>query len=606
MTLRTRLEGWWWPRSQGPRRLARALLRRLATLKHRLRSTDEPRIVWLPADETTDPGSAPEPPRIALLTGGDPSTARVTAERAAASDPDLLTDDAESARFHLVLDDTADDLPAETVEALLLAAVACDVDLAVAGPAQPAESHPDGRLVGPGAQLLRTPRLGETAPEPVGRAVPWIVEDDSAGTPRDRHARPFLRSAGLDLLTLDARRIVHRRVRPVDHLLADLPPRGDGRRTALFLLPYLAVGGAERLLFDLLDGLRERYRLLVVTIEPHRRALGQTVDRCRALADAVYTLGDWLPRPAHAAAIRYLLRRHAVESLVSWNGTVLFYDSLLFQHGLTDGPAAPRILAQLYHHEGAWTARTAPPVVDAVDVHLAVNREIARSLVEERGAEAERVALVHHGVAVPTRETTVLDDGPTFCDARRARRGALGLPDDALVFGAFLRFHPQKRPLDLVELARRLESDGWWLLLVGGGPLDAAVDEALARRPAPNIVRRPMTREPLPLYDAVDVCVSTSSYEGLPVFLLDALARGIPCVATAVGDVPLLLEAGGGVLVEQPGDLDAFTGALRALGDPRRRRTEGEAGRAVVAERFGLERYRADYENLIFPSGGAP
>ncbi len=82
------------------------------------------------------------------------------------------------------------------------------------------------------------------------------------------------------------------------------------------------------------------------------------------------------------------------------------------------------------------------------------------------------------------------------------------------------------------------------------------------------------------------------------------LARGIPCVATAVGEIPELLCDGGGVLVERPGDLDALAAGLESLLDGERRSAEGRRGRATVAERFSLESYRGRYERWIFSPNG--
>jgi len=161
--------------------------------------------------------------------------------------------------------------------------------------------------------------------------------------------------------------------------------------------------------------------------------------------------------------------------------------------------------------------------------------------------------------------------------------------------------HPQKRPLDVIRVARDLVNDGVHFLLVGGGPLDAAVDDELRRDGPPNLTRLPMRGDVLDLYDAIDICLLTSSFEGLPVFLLDGLARAIPCVAPGVGDIPLLLEDGGGVVVDTPGNIDGLVSGIRELMDPDRRRREGHRGRFQVSARFGAERFVSDYETAIFP-----
>jgi glycosyltransferase involved in cell wall biosynthesis len=127
------------------------------------------------------------------------------------------------------------------------------------------------------------------------------------------------------------------------------------------------------------------------------------------------------------------------------------------------------------------------------------------------------------------------------------------------------------------------------------------IEHEIRRKPLQNLTRLPLHPNPIELYDALDLCLMTSSFEGLPVFLLDGLARGIPCVATAVGDIPLLLKDGGGVIVEVPGDIDSLEQGIRSLVDPVYRQREGTIGRARVRRRFNLERFVSEYESVIFP-----
>jgi glycosyltransferase involved in cell wall biosynthesis len=338
-----------------------------------------------------------------------------------------------------------------------------------------------------------------------------------------------------------------------------------------------------------MDGLRGRYRLLVVTTDPHLEALGQTVDRARELTPHCYTLGDWLPRETAASALRHLIRRWKVESLVCWNGSTTFYDEVAV---LRRSFPHLRIVNQLFNHHGGWIEHYSPSLIRSVNAHIAVNTPIARALVADHGVPGDRVATIHHAVGAPN---------PRDEDRRAELRRNLGVDDDTVVVGTFIRMHPQKRPLDVIGVARRMARDKVHFLLVGGGPLDEAVDREIARDPPKNLTRWPMREDATPLYDAIDLCLMTSEFEGLPVFLLDGLARGIPCVATAVGDIPLLMCDGGGKAVERPGDLEGLAAAIRGLLDPETRRAEGAKGRRVVEGRFGLERYVAAYESAIFP-----
>jgi len=596
-----------WRGSLSLRRLARGLRTGLSVLWYRCRALAvrgglPPRVVARPPRGST----APLPhPAIAVAPTPEVEDAVVQAFLEGQTETSVATEPENSgaAAYCWAPGDGLEALPATHLESLLLAAAAEDLSWVAGGWAAPAAGRhgPSGAVFGPpGAarasmSLARLPTGDGRRPSVLGRTITHVTDPSAIGEMQPtRH--PFAAPAGPYLLSPDVRcgSAVVRRVARVDQALSALPPVA-GPPTALFLLPFLAVGGAERLLFDLMEGLRARYRLLVVTVEPHRRSLGQTVDRARELTPHVYTLGDWLPREALPGAVRHLLRRWSVASLVSWNGTTFFYD---------EAPALRRelphlrILNQLFNHRGGWIEHYSPRLATATDVHLAVNGPIAEALRGERGVPADRVVTIHHGVEVPP----ALGSDEREQLRRRARR-SLGLPDGTTLVGSFIRMHPQKRPMDIVRLARRMERQPVHFLLVGGGPLDSELDRELAARPVSNLTRLPMQADTSSLFDALDLCLMTSSFEGLPVFLLEGLARGIPCVATAVGDIPLLLGDGGGVIVDRPGDLVALQSGIERLLDAGVRAREGDAGRATVERRFGLERYVREYEAVIFPGG---
>ncbi len=556
---RLRLESRLWGRSLPIRRWLRVARGRLADLKHLL---------------STWAGRCP-PTRIrAVAATAEPSTASDRRHRWVVDPPDG--------------EDT--EIPTEIEEALSLVAAAEDLEVVnllkrgksasseVGDPpirfkrlSLPAASQP--RLT---AKTLRMPgehRDAEMAEHPFDNIEGyWLPPGESRG-----------------------RRLRHP-VYDAFHVLGDLPEL-DGPPTLLFLLPFLAVGGAERLLFDLLADLTSRYRCLVVTLDAHCTQLGVTLDRCVEHTPYVFPLGDWLPREAHFGALSHLIRRFGVRSLISWNGTVFFFDRVA---ELRRRFPNLRILSQLYHFEGGWTARTSPEVIRAVDTHLAVNGPIRDALIQRLRISPGCVELIYHGVSIPT---------PAREPGRRSERGAelrkrLGIPEDAVVIGSFIRLHPQKRPLDILRLAERMGADSSlpgrpWFLLMGGGPMDDEVDRRLGERPILGLTRLPMQTDPLPYYEALDLCLMTSDYEGLPVFLLDGMARGIPAVAPAVGDIPFLLQGGGGLTTGTPGDLDALERAIRRLLDRETRAEAARSARRTIEDRFDLQTYCRAYERAF-------
>lgn len=143
----------------------------------------------------------------------------------------------------------------------------------------------------------------------------------------------------------------------------------------------------------------------------------------------------------------------------------------------------------------------------------------------------------------------------------------------------------------------------------GGSEYAAFVRAAIVRRGLEDVVRLvPETPEIPALLRVADAVVLPSLFEGFPNVLLEAMASGLPAVATAVGDVPGLIEEGVTGFLVPSGDAAALALALErlhALG-PEARRAMGRAARAQVEARHRLEdvaaRHLALYESLLSAS----
>ena len=140
--------------------------------------------------------------------------------------------------------------------------------------------------------------------------------------------------------------------------------------------------------------------------------------------------------------------------------------------------------------------------------------------------------------------------------------------------------------------------------IIGDGHLRAALEQTARDLGIADRVRFLGTRDdPEVFYREADLVALTSRNEGTPLTILEAMAAGVPVLATAVGGVPDLLGDDRGVLVP-PGDVRAFVAALsRLAGDAALRARLAAAGRAFVRERYAKERLVRDirelYERLL-------
>jgi N-acetyl-alpha-D-glucosaminyl L-malate synthase BshA len=186
-----------------------------------------------------------------------------------------------------------------------------------------------------------------------------------------------------------------------------------------------------------------------------------------------------------------------------------------------------------------------------------------------------------------------------------AMRGRYAAPDERLLVH-LSNFRPVKRIRDVVEVFARVAREvPARLMLIGDGP-DRSVAEYLARQHKIQdrvhfIGKQDNVNELLPL---ADLMVMPSEMESFGLAALEAMACGVPTIATDVGGVPELIESGRNGLLFGVGDVEAMSAAaIGLLGDEARLRAMSEAGRKTAQDHFCASRviplYEEYYERVV-------
>ena len=179
-------------------------------------------------------------------------------------------------------------------------------------------------------------------------------------------------------------------------------------------------------------------------------------------------------------------------------------------------------------------------------------------------------------------------------------RARCGIPETALVVGTVAVFRTQKALGDWLEAARRIHAQmpDSRFLLVGDGPERERLEQRAAELGLAEAVHFPGLQDDVrPWLAAMDLFVSASVFEGLPLALLEAMAMARPVVATRVGGVPEAVTDGSDGLLVEPRDPELLAErCLALLHDRNRGRCLGTEARRRVAADFGLQRMSRQLE----------
>jgi L-malate glycosyltransferase len=243
-----------------------------------------------------------------------------------------------------------------------------------------------------------------------------------------------------------------------------------------------------------------------------------------------------------------------------------------------------------YHPLTKWVNRATWPWQACV---VAVSGEVAASI---RKHIRSRVPLrtVLNGVAVDRFQRSAADGGEV--------RRRYGIPDDAPVVGSVAVFREQKRLGDWIEAAAlvRQQHPSLRCLLVGDGPLRGEVEAAIAAHGLQDVVHLAGLQEDVrPFLAAMDVYMMSSSYEGLPIALLEAMSMECVPVSTRAGGIPELVRDGENGFLTEPHRPDQLARAVGSvISDSARRAALAAAARRTVEEGFSMRRMTEELESI--------
>jgi len=363
-----------------------------------------------------------------------------------------------------------------------------------------------------------------------------------------------------------------------------------GPRKVALVVGQLQLGGAERQLFELAVRLdRRRYEPVVVCLsevsEPFGARLRERGVRMEVLRRATHR------DPARAWRLARLLGRE--EPALAHSFLLVANAYVWMATGLTT-LAGGRRLARIASSRtcippaGRWTLALHARAFRTADVVVANSQRVMEFTRDLYGVDESRFRIIPNGIDLPK---------VAGAEERAATRRELGVPDNAVAIGSVGRLAPEKNPSMLLEVMATLSARGGslppvTLVLVGDGPEKETLRRLAARPELKNRVVLAGARADVPrVLGAFDLFVTASSTEGMPNAVMEAMAAGLPVVATRVGGNPELIRDGDNGALVPYGDADALSAALAGLlSAPEQAREMGQRGRRRVESELSMER----------------
>ena len=349
----------------------------------------------------------------------------------------------------------------------------------------------------------------------------------------------------------------------------------------LFLSHAFAVGGAEEMVLNLVRHLPPHYEPAVLCIH-EAGPIGLEIQQT-GVPFKVLGLKPGLLRPFDVLRLQDFLYQCQPDIVHTFLLTGSLYGR--FAAMMARVPVVIGTEVNVYERKRPWHVQAERWLMRGTDAVIASAESVREFYIKQINADPAKVEVIYNAVDWSRLETTI---------SREDMRRAMDVPVEGPLLGIIARLTEQKGHRVLLDaLAQRPDLSRAHLVIVGDGPLSAALQRQAAGLGIADRVRFLGARRDLGnLLSAIDVFVMPSFWEGLPLAMVLAMGAGLPVVATRVAGIPEVVQDGVNGLLVSPGDSGELGAALsRVVNDDTTRVLLGQAARAFVRPRFGVDGY---------------
>ncbi|HHN65914.1 MAG TPA: glycosyltransferase [Nitrospirae bacterium] len=355
----------------------------------------------------------------------------------------------------------------------------------------------------------------------------------------------------------------------------------------LHLITGLSSGGVENMLYKVVTRYdRERFNPVVCCI----KSGGAVAESLKAEGIGVIMMNrmrghgfDWRA----VLEIQRMLKQVSVDVLRTHQYHANLYGRIAGRlagvpviipsfHNLYRSPDKPKMHRRLINRFlASWSDRL-----------VAVSDAVADDIVRYDGIRRERIRVIHNGIVIE-------DFRPSIKKAKA--REVFGLPEKRWIVGSVGRLTPQKGHEFMIKAVKGLKEVA--LAIAGDGPLRRRLKEVAHKEGVECYLLGTLDQKKIPLFlKALDIFCFPSLWEGMPSALLEAMASGLPVIATRISS-NMEIVGNAGILVDTGAPEEIRDSIERLMGSEEMRKNYAEQA-SKKAERFSIENTVREYENL--------
>lgn len=364
------------------------------------------------------------------------------------------------------------------------------------------------------------------------------------------------------------------------------------RKQLLFIVPWLEVGGGDRVNFLIAQSLdRDEYDLHFITTE---KSGHQWHKKFKKVTPHIFHLRNSLPDAEYFWEYNQLILEYIKEAQI---------DIILLSNSSIGYTCLPAIKEKFTHikiidilhgqggkNEGGGFPAFSLPYTGYLDRRVTINKYLVDYMSDKYKLKKEAFTIIHNGV-----------DTDYF-------KPEQSLSKDTFTVSFIGRLSPEKNPGIFIDIASHVieqqANDSIQFRLVGDGPQRIEIERKIfVKKLSKKIQVDGVSHQVKQVLEQTSVLILCSEMEGLPMVILEAMAMGIPVIASNVGGVPELVvneETGFLVDIHAEDRIEKFSSAVRKLASDKKMYAEmSQAAIESVRNGFSLNRMTDAYQELL-------